>query len=159
MAGVVVVGFWPSFFARLLRGDVARPALIQLHALVFLGWMGLLAVQVVAAARGNMRLHRRLGKWGIVYGCLVLAAGLAVGVIAPVLHVAAGEWSQDRAAGFLLTTLGDMTLFAVFFGAAVAYRSRPQIHKRLMITATVGLLFAAVGRMHFITSMPLAILL
>jgi hypothetical protein len=63
------------------------------------------------------------------------------------MHANAGDWSRDRAAGFLLTTLGDMVLFGSFFGAAVWYRSRPEIHKRLMVVATVALLFAAVGRM------------
>ena len=43
------------------------------------------------------------------------------------------------------------------FAAAVAYRHRPEIHKRLMIAATVALLFAAVGRMG-IESTPLAAL-
>ena len=140
----------------MLRGNLARPLVLQLHGLVFIGWMALLLVQVALASGGNTRLHRKLGRWGIAYGCLVPAMGLIAGLAAPVLHVAAGEWSHDRAAGFLLTTLGDMLLFGTFFGAAVAYRSRPQVHKRLMLTATVALLFAAVGRMHFIKSMVLA---
>ena len=42
-----------------------------------------------------------------------------------------------------------MILFAGFFGAAVAYRNKPEIHKRLIIAATVALAFAAVGRMNF----------
>jgi uncharacterized membrane protein YozB (DUF420 family) len=125
---------------------------IQIHGLVFVGWMALLFAQVTLAARGEIRLHRKLGRIGIVYGCLVLITGLAAGFAAPVMHLAAGEWTRDRAAGFLLTILGDMILFGMFFGAAIAYRGRPEVHKRLMITATVALLFAAVGRMTFITS-------
>jgi hypothetical protein len=73
-----------------------------------------------------------------------------------VIRVRAGEWTHDRGAGFLLTTFGDMVLFGGCFAAAVAYRHRPEIHKRLMIAATVALLFAAVGRMSFISSPPLA---
>jgi hypothetical protein len=148
MVAIVVTGFWPSYFGPMLRGNIARPMVIQLHGLVFLGWMALLALQVTLAARGRIQLHRRIGRWGIAYGCLVLVMGLAAGLAAPVQHVAAGEWSRDRGAGFLLITLGDMVLFGAFFGAAVAYRSRPEIHKRLMITATVALLFAAVGRLN-----------
>jgi hypothetical protein len=62
------------------------------------------------------------------------------------MHLRAGEWTQTRAAGFLLITLGDMVLFGSLFGAAIAYRRKPEIHKRLMVGATVALLFAAVGR-------------
>ena len=34
MVGIVLVGFWPTYFGRLLRGDVARPAVIQIHGIV-----------------------------------------------------------------------------------------------------------------------------
>jgi hypothetical protein len=158
MIAIMVVGFWPSYFERLLRGDAARPLVVQLHAIVFVGWMALLLTQVLLAANGRVRIHRRVGTFGIAYGFIVLAMGLLAGVAAPVLHRKTGDWTVDRAAAFLLTTLGDMVLFATFFGAAVAFRRTPEIHKRLMLTATVGLLFAAVGRMRFITSMPIMLL-
>jgi len=148
MAAIVVVGFWPSYFGPMLRGNIARPAVIQAHGLIFVGWMALLVAQVSLAVRGRTRLHRKVGRYGIAYGCLVLAMGLIVGPAASVIHVRAGEWTRDEGAAFLLTTFGDMVLFGSFFAAAVAYRSRPEIHKRLMVAATVALLFAAVGRMN-----------
>jgi hypothetical protein len=37
-------------------------------------------------------------------------------------------------------------LFGGFFGAAIAYRRKPEIHKRLIILAAVAVMFAAVGR-------------
>jgi hypothetical protein len=44
-----------------------------------------------------------------------------------------------------------MALFASFFVSAIIYRRRPEIHKRLILLATVALLFAAAGRMSFLT--------
>ena len=157
MVGIVVVGFWPSYFGPMVRGQIARPAIIQVHGLIFVGWMALLMAQVALAARGRIQLHRKVGRYGVVYGWLVVAMGLIVGPAASVIHVRAGEWTRDRGAGFLLITFGDMVLFGACFAAAVAYRHRPEIHKRLMIAATVALLFAAVGRMG-IESTPLAAL-
>jgi hypothetical protein len=154
MAALVVVGFWPTYFGRLLRGDVARPLVVQLHGIVFVGWMALLVAQVALVVRGRTDLHRRVGRLGIAYGWLVLTMGVVVGIAAPVMHVSAGEWTRDRGAGFLLVTLGDVVLFGALFGAAVAYRSRPDVHKRLMLAATTALLFAAVGRMEFIIASP-----
>ena len=49
-------------------------------------------------------------------------------------------------------------LFGVFFGAAVLYRKKPEIHKRLILLATVALLFAAVSRMRFIGQRPILLL-
>jgi len=155
MVGMVVVGFWPSYFGPMVRGNIERPAIIQVHGLIFVGWMALLMAQVALAARGRIQLHRKVGRYGVAYGWLVVAMGLVVGPAASVIHVRAGEWPHDRGAGFLLTTFGDMVLFGACFAAAVAYRHRPEIHKRLMIAATVALLFAAVGRMQFIESRPL----
>ena len=152
MAALVVIGFWPSYYGQVLRGAGARPLVIHIHGAVFTGWMVLLVAQVLLAWRGRVQMHRRVGRWGIAYGFLVLTMGLVVGIAAPVMHVNAGEWTRDRAAGFFLITLGDMVLFGSLFGAAVIYRRKPEIHKRVMLAATVALLFAAVGRIPGIES-------
>jgi hypothetical protein len=146
---MVIRGFWPSYFGPLFTGGVTRPWVIHLHGAVFSGWMVLLLTQVSLIATGRVQVHRRLGNFGIAYGALVLGLGLVVSFAAPALHVRAGEWTVDRAAGFLLLPLIDMVLFAGFFGAAIAYRRRPEVHKRLILAATVALAFAAVARMAF----------
>jgi hypothetical protein len=117
--------------------------------------MLLLLAQVVLVASRRVTWHRRIGSLAIAYGAFVLVMGVVVSFVAPVLHVRAGEWTTDQAAGFLLLPLVDMLLFGVFFGAAVAYRRRPELHKRFMLAATVALAFAAVGRMD----LPLSVFL
>jgi hypothetical protein len=148
MTAIVLAGFWPSYYGALLQGEATRPPVIHVHGAVFSGWMVLLLAQVALAWRGQVRWHKRVGRWGIAYGFLVLIMGVIVGIAAPVMHLNAGEWPRERAAGFLLVTMGDMVLFGSLFVAAVAYRRRPEIHKRLMLAATVALLFAAVGRLN-----------
>jgi heme/copper-type cytochrome/quinol oxidase subunit 3 len=64
------------------------------------------------------------------------------------MHLRAGRWTNDFAASFLILPIGDMILFGSFFGAAMAYRHKPEIHKRLIIAATVALAFAAVARLN-----------
>jgi hypothetical protein len=154
MTATVVVGFWPTFFGPLLRGTASRHWILNFHGAVFAGWMVLLLVQVSLAARGRVAAHRRVGTAGIAYGGLVLATGVLISFAAPLLRVETGDWNLDRAGGFLIIPLGDMVLFGGFFGAAVAYRRRPEIHKRLILLATVALLFAAVGRMEGFLPVP-----
>ena len=149
LIATVVIGFWPSYFGTLLTGGTTRPFVMHLHGAIFTGWMVLLSVQVGLAATGRVRLHRRVGNFGIGYGALVWVMGIIATIAAPVLHVQAGEWSVDQAAGFLVLPVGDMILFGGFFGAAVMYRHKPEIHKRLIVAATVALAFAAVARMNF----------
>jgi len=147
MTAIVLIGFWPSYYGQILHGIPDRPLVLHAHGAIFTGWLVLLIAQVVLAWRGRVQMHRRVGRWGVAYGFLVLAMGIVVGLAAPVMHADAGEWTRDRAAGFVLVTMGDMVLFGSLFVAAVVHRRKPEIHKRLMVGATVALLFAAVGRM------------
>jgi len=157
MMAMVIVGFWPSYFGPLLlRGNAIRPVVIHLHGAIFIGWMALLLAQVAFAAMGRVGAHLKLGTLGIVYGSLVFVMGLVVSFAAPILHVRAGEWDLDRAAGFLPIPLGDMALFGGFFGYAIAYRRKPEMHKRLILLATLALVFAAFARMTFL-SPPVAL--
>ena len=148
MAGVVLAGFWPTYYGRLAG---AAPLdvhwVIHVHGAVFSGWMVLLAIQVGLAARRRLDLHRALGGLGIVYGALVLVMGTVVTFVAPALRVSSGQWTRDGAASFLILPLGDMLLFAGLFGAAIRYRAKPEIHKRLIVLATVALLLAPAGRL------------
>ena len=149
LIATVVIGFWPTYFGTLLRGGATRPLVMHVHGAIFTGWMALLFLQVGLAATGRVRTHRRVGTFGIWYGAAVFTMGVIATFAAPVIHVHAGEWTADQAAGFLILPIGDMILFGGFFGAAVKFRNKPEIHKRLIVAATVALAFAAVARMNF----------
>jgi hypothetical protein len=149
LIATVITGFWPSYFGTLLAGGVTRPLVMHLHGAVFTGWMALLLLQVALAASGRVRMHRQVGRVGIGYGALVFVMGCIVTIAAPVMHVQAGEWTVDAAAAFLILPIGDMILFAGFFGTAIAFRHTPDVHKRLILAATVALAFAAVARLNF----------
>lgn len=143
----VFVGFWRSYFGPLLRtGAVDRPWVVHVHGAVYVGWLALLFAQVWFARAGRLRLHRQIGRVGIVYGALVWVMGMIVAFTAPIRHIHSGEWTLDFGAGLLIRTLGSMMLFAGFFIAAIVNRQRPEIHKRLILAATVSLSFAAIGR-------------
>jgi hypothetical protein len=149
ITAIVFAGFARSFYGTVAL-DVAHPWIIHVHAAVYVGWLALLITQSVLAARGQIALHRRIGNFGIAYGVLVLLLGVIVSIAVPAIHVRAGEWPMERAEQFLAIPLGDMVLFSGFFGAAIAYRRRPEIHKRLIVLAAVAVMFAAVGRVPYV---------
>jgi hypothetical protein len=150
----VLAGFAPSFYAIAVDGN-PRPWIMHLHAAVYLGWLALLVSQAVLAARGKIATHRRVGTVGIYYAAVVWTLGVIVSFVAPAAHVRAGDWSMERAVTFLTIPLGDMVLFGSFFGAAIAYRSRPQVHKRLVLLACVAIMFAGAFRLSYVLSLPL----
>ena len=50
---------------------------------------------------------------------------------------------------FLTIPLGDMLVFSILTGAAFYFRRKTDVHKRLMLLATIGILPAAVARLPF----------
>jgi hypothetical protein len=149
----VAAGFAPSFYLIAVDGK-PRPWIMHVHAAVYLGWLALLVCQTVLAARGRLAAHRQLGTLGIYYAALVFIVGIAVSFAAPAAHVRAGEWSLEEAVTFLTIPLGDMVLFGSFFGAAIAYRGRPEVHKRLVLLACVAIMFAGASRLGYVLSTP-----
>jgi hypothetical protein len=152
---MIVAGFWPSYFGPLLRGATQAPWILHLHGWIYMGWMFMLVAQSALAAQGRIRQHRAVGNFGIALGSVVFAMGVLVSFVAPIMTFNAGTRTLDEAAAFLLIPLGDMALFGPLFFSAVAYRRNAELHKRLMILATIAIAFAAIFRMQAI-GVPLA---
>jgi hypothetical protein len=148
MMVIVLLGFRP-FYAALASGSVRGHWLIVVHAAVFSGWMALLLAQTILVFRRRIAWHQRLGKAGIWLGAAVLTLGLIVTFAAPMMSVRDGRSTLDEAAAFLILPLGDMLLFAGFFAAGIMNRRRKELHKPLMLLATMALLFAPAARLGF----------
>ena len=155
---IALVGFWPTYFGPLFQGTVDSRLLVHVHAVVYMGWLCLFIAQAALAATGRIRLHRKLGRIAIACGIAVIVVGVltAFGQFTRFVEAGQLEVAQRR----LLGPLTDMVAFPIFFGLAVAYRRRPEIHKRFMLVATTTLLIAAVSRMSFLgTPVPLQVFL
>jgi len=148
VAVIAAMGFWPTYFGPLVAGSVDAPMVIHVHAAVFSGWVALFGAQVLLAATGQIALHRKLGTVGIWYGVAIIVVGVITALSQFADRVDAGriEEAQTR----LLGPLTDMIVFPLFFGAAIYYRRKPELHKRLMLVATTTLLVAAAMRMSFL---------
>ncbi len=146
MTVLVFAGFWTSYFGQLFAGLPVRHWVIHLHAAVFTGWLALLLVQASLVASGNTKLHRKLGVAGGIYGFMIVLLGLIIAFLFPLQNMESGLWTLDEAASFLILPLGDILIFSGFFGAAIWYRGKSEIHKRLTLLASVMLVFPAVAR-------------
>jgi len=120
MGIVVVTGFWATYFGPLVRGTIAQPLLIHVHATVFAGWLALFLAQATLAATGHVSWHMKLGRWGIGYGILLIGVGLTTTVLRSAGQVIAGE----NGARLLYVGFFDMALFSIFFGAAIGRGGR-----------------------------------
>jgi len=145
MSAIVLAGFWP-YYAGLAGGGPARHWVMHLHGAAYTTWLAVLITQTALVYRRQVRTHQRFGRFAAVYAIGLLLLGGAVMIVAPVLHVRAGEWPLDQAAGFLVLPIGDLLLFGGFFAAGMYYRRAPATHKRLMLLASNALIFPGAAR-------------
>jgi hypothetical protein len=141
----VVVGFSKTyFFAGLLRAKLPS-ALIHIHGVVFTCWFVVLLCQTGLASAGRVDLHRRLGIAGIGIACLMLPLGF----LATVEFLTRMEVQPAMLMASIMP-FTELFSFGVLASAAFLYRKRPDIHKRLIMLATIGIIGAGVGRMEFL---------
>lgn len=145
----VFAGFAPSYYLKLHFGTPALPQLVHLHGLVFSAWMVLFLVQTTLVTAGNVRLHRQLGMAGAVVAALMFIVGTTTAIWSAA-HGRSPPGTQPLS--FLAVPLFDMVTFPLIVGAGFYYRRRPDVHKRLMLLATINVSGAAVARL------PLAIM-
>jgi hypothetical protein len=144
---IVFAGFAPTYYLR--PYFQARPLgpLLHLHGVIFSAWIILLLVQTTLVATKRTSVHRRLGiAGGVIAISMVVVGSLTALVRARNFEVPPGTSSPLV---FLTIPLGDMLVFAILVGAAFYFRRQVDVHKRLMLLATIAILPAAVGRLQF----------
>lgn len=144
---VAVVGFAPTYWLQLAPGTFIGSPLLHLHGVLFSAWPLYLLVQTVLVAQGRVARHRAWGLLGISLATAVVFVGFAVANDVLATRLAAGY--GDAARAFHIASISMITLFGGFVFAAILYVSRPEIHKRLMLLATVSMLAPAIARLLF----------
>lgn len=158
---LVILGFGSTYGRQLVLGleisghnFVETDWVIHIHAIVFIGWMLLLATQTVLIRKGQTRKHMAVGKTaGIGLAVAVLIAGSLISyefaqAINSIGIVAWSDWPN-----MLLATLPNwyaLLGFAIFAGLGWANRNQPAVHKRYIFLATIVLVMAATSRMGYI---------
>lgn len=143
----VFAGFARTYYLRAHFEPRPLIPLLHLHGFVFTSWLVLFLTQTTLVATNRTRIHRRLGIAGAVIATLMVVVGVTTAIIrAKVIDVPPGSPSPLV---FLTIPLGDMLMFAIIVGAGFYFRRRADVHKRLMLLATISILPAAVARLPF----------
>jgi hypothetical protein len=147
MLVTVFIGFAPTFYLRPAQTGAPLTALVQVHGMLFSAWMLLLLAQTALIADGRPTTHRQLGTLG---AALALALFI-VGVTTAIAAARRGQGFQGvDALPFLAIPLATILVFFGTVAVALWFRSRGDIHKRLMLIATIGVLTPAIARMNIV---------
>jgi hypothetical protein len=153
MLAVSIAGFMPAIVNPAGR-HAPLTLLAAVHGIVFFAWLLLFLTQSLLVATGHVRWHRKLGLASFV----ILAAMIPLGFEATAAMVRRGfDLSGDQHIALhpkgavsldpyqaSIFNFGDLLLFATLAVAAICYRQRPEIHKRLMLFANITLMGAPI---------------
>jgi len=144
----VFAGFAPTYFLKGVFGAPPLSPLVHFHGVLFTSWIVLFLVQATLIAAKRTDIHRRLGIAGALLSVLMPVVGAVVA-----LNAARRGFSPPGGPPplvFLAIPLGDLVVFASLAWLALYFRSRSEIHKRLMLMATIQLLTPAIARLPFV---------
>ncbi len=141
-----------TYWGPLLAGRFRAAPVVHVHALVFSAWVVMLVLQSWLAATGRLAHHRAWGLAGVSLATAMVFVGLWTALQRVITDIERGFAEASYA--FAIIPVAGIALFAVLMAFAFANVHRPEIHKRLVLVATLGILQAAIGRLFFVLLRP-----
>jgi hypothetical protein len=161
----IALGFAPSLINTAARKAPLTP-LATAHGIVSVAWLLMFLTQTTLVATRQTSVHRQLGTAAVFLAPFMIVSGYVAAItmarrgfdLSGDLHIEADPLLR------LVNPLGDLLLFAILLAAGFLYRHRSDIHKRLMLLATVGGLMPAplahlIGHFPRLNAMPPPIIL
>jgi hypothetical protein len=161
-----LAGFAPALFDPASRRAPLTWA-VAFHGVFFGAWLVLYLAQALLVFNRRIAIHRVLGCVGAGLAIIMIVSGYLTTISMghrgfDLSGDLVGE-SGDMAM-LMVFQLGDILCFAVLVGFAILFRRQPEVHKRLMLLATVGGLMPAalshiIGHSSFLRGFHPAIIL
>lgn len=137
----VCIGFLNTFIIPVLSGSRTWPLSIYIHAAFAVSWLLLFLTQSILIQRRSYKAHMSLGRWSTL-----VALGASISIVPAALYQCERELREGLGQLAISSLPGAFTsslIFLLLVVFAVVYRKRPPIHKRLMLLATIVLIWPA----------------
>jgi uncharacterized membrane protein YozB (DUF420 family) len=145
VAALAFAGFSRSYYLRAFFSARYLTPLVYVHGAMTSAWILLFLTQGILIRRVRLDLHRRIGIAGGALAAAIVVIGSAT--VARAIERRFPGVSPLRFMRIFVEFDGlSLWLFGALVCAAIIWRGRPDVHKRLMLAATVALLPPAVGR-------------
>jgi hypothetical protein len=122
---------------------------VVVHGIAMLTWVALLLVQSLLIVAGRRRLHMTLGLLGAVLAVAIVILGLTVAPLAA-RYNPAGYEEFGGARYFLAFSLTAPLMFGALAGIGISYRGRPEVHRPMMLLATVAMMTGSFDRWPYL---------
>jgi hypothetical protein len=139
--GVVVLGFWPSFFRSLRAQDLAH----TLHGFTASGWLVGLVLQAWLIDRGERAWHRRVAQVMITMGVAMVVTSIPM-MEAILRSGLANANFRPLARMLVVYDVTALMLFTALFSVALANVRRPAVHRRALAATAMLAIPPALAR-------------
>jgi hypothetical protein len=140
---VVLLGLSPSFFLRSAFHHVTPlSALLYAHGAVLTVWFLITVVQGWLIRAQELRLHRRLGYVAAGYAVIVIVFG----TLANLRLISEIDSPDDGENIVVWGNFFTLVMFAAFVSLAIVFRKKPEVHKRLILLASMSIVGPALAR-------------
>ena len=138
----IVMGFGSDMIQRAQHHAAPFPAIVHVHAAVFVSWLALLTTQIALIRRGRRDIHMKLGIAGMILAPVMVVLGPAAAIMVSRADYAA----THHAPVFIAIQFLGILDFAGLAGAAFLLRANSSAHKRLILLATLAITDAGFAR-------------
>lgn len=110
--------------------------LVFLHGILMTAWIIAFVVQSGLIVSGNRGLHMSLGVGGAVLAALLVIVGVATAVASVHYNPDSYKeiWGARRFLSFMFTNISG---FGILAGIGLIYRRRPEVHRPMLLLATL----------------------
>jgi hypothetical protein len=152
-----IAGFLPAIINPATR-RAPLTLLAAVHGIVFLLWLFLYLAQALLIANRRVDLHRRLGLAGVGVMALVIYFGFTTmtATIRRGFDLSGDQHMDPHPDGTttfdaptaMIFNFSSLATFGILAAAAISFRRRPDLHKKLMLFANISLMVAPIA--HFL---------
>jgi hypothetical protein len=150
LAAIVVTGFKRTVNDNLFHPAVPRPFILWIHGAAFASWVAFFIFQSTLVRVHKVSWHRFMGWFGVGLASVMVPVGVTTAIIMAGFDMVRLHQDERDAHAFLSIPFYDMIAFGVLIGLAIYWRTRPELHRRLIFVATCGLMDAPVARFDYV---------
>ena len=152
LLAIVLVGFSPSFYLKVFFETPELPFYLHVHGALLTVWFVLFFAQTMLIASRRTDLHRRLGVVGLVWAVPVVIVSTITNLLAVPRLVGLArpeEIAEVLAEGgpIVFANFTVLVFFAICVASAAYFRRSAEIHKRLMLLASISIVPPAIDRL------------
>jgi hypothetical protein len=138
---LVLLGFWPSYFAKFFNGTADFNFYFHFHATMVILWIAMLIAQPLLIRKKKLALHRLVGKLSYVVFPLIF---ISVLLLVHSRHNIDEESLDIR----LFVPFKDLIILGTAYFIAIRYRHDINLHARGMVAT--GIVFIEPALVRFL---------